>query len=135
VDATAQRLTFTSDTWTDFRRALELRRRDEIMLGWWHSHPVREWCRKCPIERQRDCAMRGDFLSEDDRLLHRTIFPRAWGLALVVNDVSFSDPTHSLFGWRLGVIELRDFRVLDPRETALASSPISFHGTGHARDP
>jgi hypothetical protein len=76
--------------------------------------------------------MRGDFLSEDDRLLHRTIFPRAYGLALVVNDVSFSDPTHSLFGWRNGLIELRDYRVLDPRESLLASSPHPADGTDHA---
>lgn len=114
VDASQTRLTFTSDTWTEFRAALALRRRDEIMLGWWHSHPVREWCKNCSDAQQRVCSLRGDFLSEDDRLLHRAIFPRAYSMALVVNDVGYQDPTVSLFGWRQGLIALRNYHVLDP---------------------
>lgn len=112
VDASSTKLTFTSDTWTDFRAALALRRRDETMLGWWHSHPVREWCKACPEEKQRACSLRGDFLSGDDRLLHRAVFPGAWNLALVVNDVGYDDPTVSLFGWRRGVLALRGHHIL-----------------------
>lgn len=112
VDATLHRLTFTSDTWTEFRSTIALRRQGEVMVGWWHSHPVREWCKKCSEESQRACALRADFLSEDDRLLHRTVFPRAYSLALVVNVVAYEDPTFSLFGWRCGKIELRSHHVL-----------------------
>ncbi|MGH7467138.1 MAG: Mov34/MPN/PAD-1 family protein [Longimicrobiales bacterium] len=112
VDASLHRLTFTSDTWTEFRSALALRGQGEIMIGWWHSHPVREWCKKCSEESQRACALRGDFLSEDDRLLHRTVFPRAYSLALVVNVVGYEEPTFSLFGWRQGLLELRGHHVL-----------------------
>jgi proteasome lid subunit RPN8/RPN11 len=114
VDATRARLTFTSDTWTDFRSSLEARGRGEIALGWWHSHPVRVWCKDCPVERQRECSLRGDFLSADDRLLHRAMFPRGWCLALVVNDVAWEEPTLSLFGWRDGILALRSFNILDP---------------------
>lgn len=131
VEADRTRLTFTSDTWTEFRSALELRRRGEIMLGWWHSHPVREWCKSCSEESQRKCALRGDFLSDDDRLLHRTIFPRAYSLALVVNDVAYEEPTYSMFGWQRGTIQLRGYRVLDAcsQETATATA---LAGASHA---
>jgi len=105
------RLTFTAQTWTEVRMALELRKRDEIMLGWWHSHPVREWCKSCAPERQRVCAMAGDFFSAHDQAMHRTIFPRAYSVALVVNDVQADDVTFSAFGWRNGLIETRGFAV------------------------
>ena len=32
------------------RAVLELRRRQEIHLGWWHSHPVRHWCEEPSAE-------------------------------------------------------------------------------------
>ena len=70
-------LSFTPQTWTDVRAALDLRCRGEQMLGWWHSHPVKEWCKSCPVERQAICTFRQGFLSAEDRLLHRTVFPRA----------------------------------------------------------
>ncbi len=105
------KLTFTSDTWTDVRGALALRRRDEIMLGWWHSHPALAWCRKCPPERQRECHLATGFLSPDDTALHRAMFPRAFSLALVMtHTLDGVDP--ALFGWRAGVLQPRAFRLL-----------------------
>lgn len=111
TEAELMKLTFTSETWTDVRNALQLRRQDEIMLGWWHSHPARAWCKECPEESQRQCAYARGFLSAHDRGLHRTIFPRAYSLALVVNDVAFAPPSFSLFGWQDGDIVERDFYV------------------------
>jgi hypothetical protein len=116
------RLTFTSETWTDVRAALELRQREELMLGWWHSHPAREWCRECSPEKQKVCAMAKDFFSEHDHALHRTIFPKAYSIALVVNDVAFEEPGFSLFGWRRGLLVPRSFFVTNRRsETAAAA--------------
>jgi hypothetical protein len=112
------RLTFDPATWTDVRAALELRRRGEIMLGWWHSHPVREWCKACAPERRAGCRLASGFFSAHDRALHRTVFPRAYSLGLVVNVVDGERPTHSLFGWRGGVIAERGFR-------RLAAAPIN----------
>lgn len=107
----ALKLTFTSDTWTDVRGALALRRRDEIMLGWWHSHPAVAWCRACPPERQRECHMATGFLSSDDTALHRAMFPRAFTLALVMTH-TLDGVAPALFGWRSGVLQPRAFRVL-----------------------
>ncbi|MDT4969428.1 MAG: hypothetical protein QOJ64_4165 [Acidobacteriota bacterium] len=111
TEATVTSLTFTSETWTDVRAALELRRKGEIMLGWWHSHPVREWCKGCSLESQKVCSMASDFFSAHDRALHRTIFPRAYSVALVVNDLPADHSTYSMFGWRGGLLESRGFHI------------------------
>ena len=77
------KLTFTPDTWTDARAAIALRARGEQLLGWFHSHPQAAWCRAngCSEQAQRSCSQGAGFLSEDDGLLHRTMFPRAFTLA------------------------------------------------------
>lgn len=119
TEATATRLTFTSETWTDVRAAIALRRRDEVMLGWWHSHPVRHWCRDCPEERQRVCRFRGDFFSEHDAALHRAVFSKAYSIALVVNDAA-DESTFSMFGWRHGLLAARAFATTGVRGVAAA---------------
>src|SRR5262249_49598024 len=50
------RLTFTPETWAAVQAAITLRRRNEIMGGWWHSHP--DFCRlrSCPVERRARCT-------------------------------------------------------------------------------
>lgn len=113
TEASATRLSFTPDTWTEVRAAIRLRDRDEIMLGWWHSHPVRQWCRECSEERRATCTLRNGFLSEHDRRLHRTVFPRAYSVALVASDVAEDDLRYTLFGWRRGTIEPRAFITLE----------------------
>ena len=120
TEADATKLSFTPATWTEVAAALELRTRGESMLGWWHSHPVREWCKDCPEEKRRQCSLARGFLSEDDRLLHRTVFPRAYSLALLVNDVEWDGPTFSLFGWSGGLVEAREFHRLTEARHALA---------------
>jgi len=107
---TAQKLTFTSDTWTDVRAALTLRRQDELMLGWWHSHPAFAWCKDCPEVRQRTCRLASGFLSVDDKALHRAMFPRAFTLALLMTH-AVTGISPLLFGWRRGLIASRAFRV------------------------
>ena len=111
TEADLTKLTFTSETWTEVQGAIDLRRKGEIMLGWWHSHPVREWCRDCAPERQQVCKMAGDFFSAHDHALHRTVFPRAYNIALVANDVATGDVTFSAFGWRDGLLESRGFHI------------------------
>jgi hypothetical protein len=120
TDASATRLTFTADTWTDVRSALALRGAGELMLGWWHSHPVREWCKDCSEEKRRECAFARGFLSEDDRLLHRTVFPRAYTLALLASDTGAPEPPLNLFGWSGGRLEERSWFTL--REPSHASA-------------
>jgi len=112
----AVKLTFTADTWTAVNAAIALRKRSEIYLGYWHSHPVREWCRsnECSPEKQKNCPLAKGFFSLDDKALLRAVFPRAYSLGLVVNDPAFGELTFSLFGWRDGSIEPRGFYRLEP---------------------
>ncbi|MBP6965319.1 MAG: Mov34/MPN/PAD-1 family protein [Armatimonadetes bacterium] len=107
--ASATRVLFTEQTWTDARSVLSGRGRGELMLGWWHSHPSREWS-----GGGSDCGRRsGDFLSPEDRRMHETVFPAAYSVALLVSDVQRESgdwaSTWSVYGWRYGVIEYRGF--------------------------
>ena len=86
------------------------------MLGWWHSHPVKAWCKSCPVERQQVCTFRDGFLSAEDRLLHRTVFPRAYSFALVLSDVADLGVTYRAFGWRAGILQPRGFHLLNPTD-------------------
>jgi hypothetical protein len=115
TQATVSTLTFTSETWWDARAALALRGRGESFLGWLHTHPVSAMCRRkgCSPEAQRNCPMARDFFSGHDRFLHKTMFPRAYAIALVVNDWDFAPISVSLFGYRHGLIEPRGFHVVD----------------------
>jgi hypothetical protein len=56
--------------------------------------------------------MSGDFFSAHDHALHRTVFPSAYSIALVANDVATGDVTFSAFGWRDGLLEPRGFHVV-----------------------
>lgn len=105
-----EKLTFTSETWTDVRSAVALRNEGELLVGWWHSHPAISWCAKCPIERQRTCQFATGFLSVDDKALHRSVFPAAFTQALVVTH-SAAGLDSRMFGWRNGVLRPRGFRV------------------------
>jgi hypothetical protein len=127
VDITAQvparyttsaptRLTFTPDSWADVRAAVALRGREEIMLGWWHSHPVRAWCASCPPECRSTCSLAAGFLSPEDRRLHRVVFPRAYSVALVASDAGETAPAFALFGWRRGELVPRPFTRTEARE-------------------
>jgi hypothetical protein len=118
------KLSFTSESWTAVRSALRLRRREEMLLGWWHSHPVKHWnCRECPPEKQKVCQLTRGFLSEQDQALHRAVFSRAWCIAMVVSDVAYGDPKIAVFGWNKGMLEARGFYVLDSPPQGLNEFP------------
>jgi Prokaryotic homologs of the JAB domain len=110
----AVKLTFTPATWSAVDDAIKLRRRGEIYLGYWHSHPVRAWCasRECTLEKQKNCRLARDFFSADDEALLRAVFPRGHSLALVANDTAFQDLTFSWFGWREGSIQPRGYYLI-----------------------
>jgi len=111
VEASAARLTFTPETWRDVDAARALRAHGEIMVGWWHSHPVGTWCRDCSPEARHACSLAEGFLSEHDRHLQRTVFPGAHCVALVVTDLGDGEPTCTLFGWRRGQMARRGYFV------------------------
>ncbi len=107
----ASRLTFNAETWTAVRAAVDIRNKEEIYLGFWHSHPVIEWCRKndCSLDLLKCCPLAKGFLSADDQAMFRTVFPRAYSVALVCSDLPIGEPSFSLFGWRHGTVECRGF--------------------------
>ena len=108
------KLTFTPQTWTAAEAALRLRRSGEVYLGYFHSHPVREWCKSkaCTPEAQKTCSLARDFFSSDDRAVMRVAFPRAYSIAIVANDTAF-DLSFSMFGNRRGVTQPRGFYILE----------------------
>ncbi len=114
--ATAGRASFefTPETWAAAHAAIALRGRDELILGWWHSHP--RFCRNCPAERWRTCAFARPFFSPEDVHLHRTCFPQAYQQALLISDLPEAGHTPALFGWRAGQVSSRGFRVLTGEE-------------------
>lgn len=111
AEANAFEFSFTPDTWAAAAAALELRGNDEMICGWWHSHI--QFCRECPAERRRLCRLSRPFFSADDVHLHRTCFPQAYNVALLISDLPDEGPTAALFGWREGRVVQRGFFILD----------------------
>jgi len=111
------KLTFTPQTWAAADAALRLRGRGEIYLGYWHSHPVREWCKskECTPEKQKMCHLAKDFFSADDEAVMRAAFPKAYSIAIVANDTAFTGLTFSMFGNREGLTQPRGFYVLEEK--------------------
>ena len=113
------RLTFTAETWSDARAALELRRRNETLIGYWHSHPTRDWANGSKSETESASA--GDFFSADDCALMRAVFWRPFSVGLVISDKQIArdcwTSSFALYGWRSGVIEARPFYLSGVRRT------------------
>jgi hypothetical protein len=123
VSASAK-LTFTGETWAAVRAAIALRRRDELMLGWWHFHP--DFCRlrNCPPERRRVCDGASPFFSADDAHLQATCFPAGYQIALLISESSRSDDlARSLFGWSQGMVVARGFHILGGTTNATTDTP------------
>ena len=105
-------LTLTPQTWAAVDAAVQLRGQGERYLGWWHSHPVSQWCADCPEQKRRNCQLRCDFFSAQDKAVHRCCFSRAFQVAMVVSDNGAVDLSTALFGWREGTIQRRGFHVI-----------------------
>jgi hypothetical protein len=106
------RLSFTPDTWTDAQAAVDRRNRNEIWLGWFHSHSFyRERANQTESPDSSTRSAATPFLSEEDCQLHRICFPRAYCVALLVTD-SQRGLSWSTFGWRSGNLARRAFHVI-----------------------
>jgi len=133
----ATRLTYTPDTWAGFDDAIALRGREELMVGWWHSHSFlkQQECSQCPKRAGGACNVVPSFMSAEDCHLHRVCFPRAFSVALVVGDSPCSGLSWTLFGWHAGVISARGFHILSApgREAGKEAIPL-VGGTPDATD-
>jgi proteasome lid subunit RPN8/RPN11 len=120
------RLEFTAETWSAVSDALALRRRGELWLGWWHSHPY--FCQRCDPAQRRRCALSRPFFSREDCELHRSVFDTAFSVALLLTDVGEARLRRDWFGWRHGAIAARGCYLLSP---GTAASPAP-HTAGSA---
>jgi hypothetical protein len=73
----------------------------------------------------------GDFFSVDDVMLHRTVFPRAHSIALVLSDYhqGNGEPSVQLYGWNQGMIALRGFYLLGTNDRL---APIAINSEAGA---
>ncbi len=114
--ATSSSLQFPPQSWADADAAIALRNRGEQLAGWHHCHPAELWpCRNCPPERRAKCLAAKAFFSGDDCALHRSVFPAAFNIALLLSFLHEDAPSIDLFGWREGRISPRGFYLL-PRD-------------------
>ncbi|MDA1076210.1 MAG: hypothetical protein O3A63_15845, partial [Proteobacteria bacterium] len=122
---TATSLHFGPDTFVAVEEILKLRDLEEIMVGWWHSHPL--FCARCPAAQRAVCEFRKPFFSEADRDVHRTLFPQAFSLALLISDLGELKQSADLFAWREGLITQRGF--MTSPDPAVLSKPT------HTKEP
>lgn len=126
------RVTFTAETWASFITAIQKRARGEELAGWYHTHPERYWtAQERAATGANSAAATTDgraFFSAEDCALHRTVFPGAHSIALLLSDYALGDGEWStaavLFGWRLGVIEHRQYFTSGCTGARLARTPI-----------
>jgi len=109
-------LRFTPQTWQAVSAALRLRRANERIVGWWHSHPRKVWvCHGCPAERRAKCPSNRPFFSGMDVSFHRAAFQGPLSVALLLSFHEDPAPRHDVFGWRQGMIAARDYYVAEER--------------------
>ncbi|MEE8556331.1 MAG: Mov34/MPN/PAD-1 family protein [Myxococcota bacterium] len=88
------------------------RRRDEGIVGWFHSHPS---CPACGEPENAGCQTHTLFFSADDKLVHAAGFSSAHMVALVagkVREAPATRPEFGLYGWSEGRIVERPFRLI-----------------------
>jgi proteasome lid subunit RPN8/RPN11 len=133
--ATALKVTFGPETWNAVQSALALRSGNEQWVGWFHSHPAASWCNPdCPPENRAKCPMQRSFFSADDCDVHRTVFFKAFHIALLVTNTD-AGLEHALFSWRNGVIVQRGFQILkNEEEQNPAIAPVAVATIGEAEN-
>jgi hypothetical protein len=128
---TATKVTFGPATWDAVQGALALRSGQEQWVGWFHSHPAASWCNpQCPPESRAQCPLQRVFFSADDCAVHRTVFSRAFQIALLVTNTD-AGLLHALFSWRNGLIVQRGFHILGNEEKqnpAVATAALATIG-------
>ena len=130
--ATGASLRFTPQSWVEADAAIALRNEGERLAGWHHCHPAQLWpCRHCPAQRRVKCPASRPFFSGDDCAVHRSVFPAAFNVALLLSFLDGDEPSIDLFGWREGRIYPRGFYLI-PGNTG--SMPARATTTGVAHD-
>jgi proteasome lid subunit RPN8/RPN11 len=125
------KLSFSAETWAGVQAAIELRRSNEQMLGWFHSHPARHWCNKeCAPEAKRHCPLGTPFFSRADCDLHRVAFCQPHCVALLATS-TYSGMKLTMYGWNRAMITQRGFYIIkaDTARALPATEAESIIGT------
>jgi proteasome lid subunit RPN8/RPN11 len=101
-EGTPVHMQFNAEAWDYISGLLEESFPDQIILGWYHSHPGL-----------------GVFMSGVDRDTHQAFYNRPWNLALVV------DPVYRLSGWFAGP----ECRALVKNQVVLYRRKAEAHST------
>jgi hypothetical protein len=133
AQGTATKVTFGPETWDAVHGALALRGENEQWVGWFHSHPAAAWCSaKCSPEERARCPLQRSFFSADDCDVQRTVFSKAFHIALLVTNTD-AGLQRALFSWRNGVIVQRGFHIIgNEEEKPLAVAPVAAATIGDA---
>ena len=117
-----------TETWTATQSALDLRGQGELQVGWWHSHSfLKETCANCEKHKNGTCQADAAFFSVEDGHLHRTVFPKAYSVGLVVADSPCAGLTFSLYGWREGMIAPRGYYVFNGLQPVNRDDGVGIH--------
>jgi proteasome lid subunit RPN8/RPN11 len=132
---TATKVTFGPETWNAVLAAIALRGENEQWIGWFHSHPASAWCSaKCSPEERACCPLQRSFFSADDCDVHRTVFSKAFHIALLVTNTD-AGLQRALFSWRNGVIVERGFHIIgNEGEQSPTVAPLATATIGDAEN-
>lgn len=101
---------FSPETFFEVQRVIELRKQNEIVLGWYHSHP---WPFACPKGDKCECT--SVFFSPADFEVMEAAFGAPYQVAIVIGRASLKEmkATPQMYGWKDGLITPRDFLRFD----------------------
>jgi proteasome lid subunit RPN8/RPN11 len=101
---------FLPENFFKVQRLIELRKNDEIVLGWYHSHP---WPFAC--EKQEKCTCTSIFFSISDVDVMQSAFGAPYQIAIVIGRASLENlkATPQMYGWKNGIISKRNFYQFD----------------------
>lgn len=97
---------FLPEHFCDVQRIIALRRKDEIVLGWYHSHP---WPFVC--EKGEQCHCTSIFFSMADVGVMEAAFPAPYQVAMVIGRGSLENmiPAVQMYGWKDGLMVAREY--------------------------
>lgn len=115
TESTETSITFTPQTWAHARDVASHRGRDEMIVGWVHSHPF-SLCEDCPVQAPKECIDKVLFYSRDDRFVMRQLFHQPYMIGLLTAiepkiEAAFGHPPVRMYGWRKCRLVKRGFTV------------------------
>jgi hypothetical protein len=99
--------TFPPEMFSDLHRVIGLRKKNEIVVGWYHSHP---WPFSCKFRDK--CACTSIFFSAADVEVMEAAFAAPYQLAVVVGRATLENnqATAHMYGWKDGFMAAREFQ-------------------------